>query len=344
MKTHRLLILLGLLVVLLLPATPCYADTPDPDATPTVVQFDMYRNMRADGDWLLLIYANIPYGTPPDQPVTETFIWNMYDTDNVTELGSTVGYAYNVGTYQDDGFGYNVYSMYWDSDNVTDLGMDTKWGASFPVRLTGNPAVFDTPPVYNYTIGVSDYSAETVRANVQDELADRVLFLANDLNVKWGLSAVYSLLVEEEAGPVLSTYGQAFFRGAIYGLQALAPGAFPVEIRLVDVEARDWDTEYSENVTGQWGDTWIDTAQAAGKALFDTDYDLLSVIMLLAMGTGLLIGNIMLTGDHWNGLVDVAVLSVIGARLGMYDLAFLMLVGAVCWFYIGTKVWFGMIR
>ena len=342
MKIHRLLILLGLLVVLLLPATPVYADTPDPDSTPTVVRFNVYQNMRQTGDWLVLIYANIPYGGIPDQPVTETFIWSMLDTDNVTELGSTVGYAYNVGTHQDDGFGYNVYSMYWDADNVTDLDLD--WLTTYTIRLTGNPAVFDTPPVYNYTINIAAYSSETVRADVQAELADRVLFLANDLNVKWGLSADYSLLIEEEAGPVLSIYGQAFFRGAIYGLQSLAPGAFPVEIRLVDVAARDWDPEYSENVTGQWGGTWVDTSQAAGKALFGTDYDLLSIIMLLAMGTGLLIGNIMLTGDHWNGLVDVAVISIMGARLGMYDLAFLIMIAALCWMYIGTKVWFGMIK
>ena len=62
------------------------------------------------------------------------------------------------------------------------------------------------------------------------------------------------------------------------------------------------------------------------------------------MAGGLLVGNIMLTGDHWNGFVDVALLGVIGARLGMFDLAFLILVAAGCWIYIGTKVWFGLIK
>jgi len=344
MKKHRLITLLGLLVVLLLPATPCYADTPDPDSTPTVVQFDVYRNLRETGDRLLLIYANIPYGTIPDTLVDETFIWSMLDTDNVTELGSTTGCAYNVGTHQDDGFGYNVYSMYWDSANVTALFTPGDWGTPYRVKLAGNPAVFDTPPEYNYTISAGDYSTETVSADVQAELADRVLAIATDLDIKWGLSATYSLLVEEEAGPTLSTYGQAFFRCAIYGLQALAPGAFPVEIRLIDIDHRDWDPEYSVNATGQWEGTWIDTAQAAGKALFGTTYDLLSIIMLLVMGVLLVIGNLMLTGDHWNGLVDVAILMVIGARLGMYDLAFLILVAAMCWMYIGTKIWFGVIK
>ena len=341
-KKLRLLLLLGILVALVLPATPAYADTPDPDATPTVVQINVYRNMRVSGDMLVLIYANIPYGAIPDQPVTETFIWSMLGADNVTEVGSTVGYAYNVGTHQDDGYGYNVYSMYWDSGNVTALGI--AGNLNYTIRLAGNPAVFDTPPEYNFTISITDYSTETVQANVQTELAGRIITIANDLNVRWGLTATYSLLIEEETGPKLSIYGQAFFRGAIYGLQALAPGAFPAEIRLIDVPAREWDTEYSENVTEQWGGTWIDTAQAAGEALFGTDYDLLSVIMILVMGVGLLVGNIQLTGDHWNGLVDVALLMVIGARLAMYDLAFLMLVAAICIMYIGTKVWFGMIK
>lgn len=342
MKKLRLLILLGLLVMLVLPATPAYADTPDPDSTPTVQQINVYRNMREAGDMLVLIYANIPYGAIPSTPVTETFIWSMLDTDNVTELGSTVGYAYNVGTHQDDGFGWNVFSMYWDSGNVTALGI--VWNTNYLIRLAGNPVVFDTPPEYNYAISITDYSTETVQANVQAELANRIISIANDLDVKWGLSSVYSLLIEEEAAATLSIYGQAFFRGAIYGLQALAPGAFPVEIRTIDVPAREWDPEYSENVTEQWGGTWIDTAQAAGEALFGTDYDLLSVIMILVMGVGLLIGNIQLTGDHWNGLVDVALLMVIGARLAMFDLAFLILVAAICWMYIGTKVWFGMIK
>ena len=110
------------------------------------------------------------------------------------------------------------------------------------------------------------------------------------------------------------------------------------------MEARTWDTAYADNISAQWGGTWIDTAQAAGKAFFNTDYDLFSIILVLGLGMMLLVGNIMVTGDHWNGMIDVGFLAVITARLGMYDLAILILIAALCWFYIGTKVWFGMIR
>jgi len=88
----------------------------------------------------------------------------------------------------------------------------------------------------------------------------------------------------------------------------------------------------------------VDTAQAAGRALFGTDYDLLSIIILLGLSAGLLFANVQLTGDAWNGLIDVAAFGVIGARLAMYDLAFLILVAAMCWIYISAKIWFGMIR
>jgi len=326
-------------------ATPVFADTPDPDTTPTIDSINIYRNSREANDMLVLIYANIPYGIPPDTPVTETFTWRLMDTDNVTEWGSTVGYAYNVGTHLDDGFGYNVWSMYFSAANVTSMGgMGTVWGTSYPLRLSGNPTVFDTPPVYNFTVNLVDYSTLTVKADVQAELAARILTIAGDLDSKWGLSTTYSLLTQNETGTVLSLYGESFFRGAIHGLQTMAPAVFSVIIRVLDVPSRDWDPEYAENVTSQWAGTWVETAKEGGKALFGTEYDLLSIILLVIMGVGLLIGNIMLTGDHWNGLVDVAIMSIIGASLGMFNLAFLFLIAALCWIYIGMKIWFGLIK
>ncbi len=337
MKLIRLGILLTLLAVLLLNATPVYADTDDPDSTPSIESINIYRNLIETGDLLTLVYANIPYGTLPDTPVTETFIWSLIDTDNVTEFGSTVGTNYN-----DDGYGFNVYSMYFDADNVTAQGIT--WGTSYTLRLAGNPAVFDTPPIFNFSINAANYSVLTVRTEVQAELAARILIIAADLDNKWGLTSAASLITQNETATVLSLNGEAFFRGAIFGLQAMAPGVFGVVIRAIDLDDRTWNTTYSVNLTNQWEGTWAETAQEGGKALFGTDYDLLSIIMLLAMAGFLLYGNITLTGDHWNALIDVTVLGVFAARLGLYDFGFLMLVAALCIFYISAKVWFGIIK
>lgn len=337
----RSAVLMAMVPVLLLQATPVFADTPDPSPAPTVEQLNIYRNMRETGDILFLIKANIPYAVIPDLPVTSTFIWRLIDTDNVTELGNTIGTALNIGTHLDDGYGYNVYSMYFSAAEVSG---NITWGTSYTLRLTGNPTAFDTPPFYNFPINVASYSTLTVQADVQAELAARILTLASELNTLWGLSATFSLLTEVEAGTVLSIFGEAFFRSAIFGLQSLAPTVFSVIIRDFTITDRTWDLEYSENVTAQWGGTWVDTAQAAGKVLFGTDYDLLSVIMMIVMCFGLIIGNVMITGDTWNGLVDVSLFGVIGARLGMYDFAFLLLVAALCLIYISAKIWFRLFK
>ena len=206
MKRFRLGILLALLVAFLLSATPVYADTPDPDSPPTVDGKNAYRNLLETGDWLIVVYANIPYGTLPSTPVTQTYIWQLIDVDGVTELGSTVGYNYN-----DDGYGYNVYSMYWSASEATALGM--VWNTAYTIRLSGNPAVFDTPPVYNYTLNIADYSTLTAQADVQAELAARIIALAGDLDSKWGLSSLYSLLTQNETATVLSIYGRLFSEG-----------------------------------------------------------------------------------------------------------------------------------
>lgn len=333
----KVVVILGLSFALLFCATPAYADTNDPDSTPTVEDINIYRNSIESGDWVVIIYANIPYSAIPDTPVTDTFIWRLIDTDNVTELGSTIGFDFN-----DDGYGYNVYSMYFSASTVTTLGL--VWGTSYPIRLLGNPAVFDSPPIYNFTVNAVDYSSETTRAAVQSEIASRVITIASDLFNKWGLSANTSLLTQNESATVLSTNGESFFRGAIHGLQAMAPGAFSVVIRVIDIEYRTWTDNYSGNLTSQGTGTWVETSQAAGDALFGTDYNFLSLLMLLVMCGALMYGNVTLTGDAWNGLIDCSVLGIIGARLGMFDLGFLMLMAALCIFYISAKIWFGLIK
>ncbi len=337
MKKRRLILIFLVALMVLFSASPVYADTLDPDSDPTIQSFNVYRNLRETGDFLLVIYANIPYAVIPDTPVTETFIWRLLDNDGMTEFGSTVGTNYN-----EDGYGFNVYSMYFTAAEVIALGI--VWATAYPIKLSGNPAVFDTPPVFNYSLAASDYSTATVQLEVQTELAARILVISASLNNQWGLSTLEDLLTETEVGTVLSIFGEAFWRGAINGIQSMAPAAFSVIIRVIDVEARTWTTNYTTNLTNQWSGTWVETAQEGGKALFGTDYDLLSVIMILLMAGGLLVGNIMLTGDQWNGWADVSVIGVVGARLGMFDFGILMLIAAMAWIYISAKIWFGLIK
>jgi len=325
-------IVLAIVGLSLLSATPAYADTPLPDEPPSVEDIYIYRNLLETGDVLILIYANIPYADIPDTLVTQAFIWRLFDVDGETKLGTTTGNAYN-----DSGYGYNLFSFYFDAEYAGD---SLTWGQPYTIRLNGNPSAFGAPPTYNFQITAADYTTLTESTEVKAELATCLLDIASDLDIRWGLTSENSLLAQLELGTVLSVYtGEVFFRTAIYGIQAMAPSIFRFVLRDTDAPDREWELEYSEDLTEQWNGTWIDTAREANKALFGKEYDLVAIIIIAVLCLGLLIGNIMLTGDAWNGMIDALIIFILGARLGMYGLGYLGLIAALCVIYTGAKIW-----
>jgi len=330
MKRRIFISMLVAILAALLISSPVYADTPDPDDTPALVQVDVYRNLLETGDRLYLAYINIPYATLPDTDVTDTFILRLIDTDGTTVLGSTVGYAFN-----DDGYGYNVWSMYFDAAAAL------TWEALYTLRLSGNPAVFDTPPVYNFSIGAGDYTSLVTSAENKAGLATRIIAIADDLDNKWALAVASSLLAETEAGTVLSIYGESFFKGCIYGLQALAPAAFAYVIYNVEITDRTWSSNYTDVLQDQWAGTWVEEARTGSTDFFGTSFDLLTLLLLMAACVAVFLANMGIGsgGEIWAGMTDVTFVLVAGARLGMYGLAYLALIAALAVIYIGIKVW-----
>jgi hypothetical protein len=336
----RIAVILGLVILAtLLIATPAYADTPDPDSTPTVEagRKHVYRNLLETGDYLYIYEANIPYAALPATPVNQTFIWRLVALDGVTVLGQTVGYAYN-----DDGYGYNVYSMYFSAADATAAGM--VWGTAYILRLSGNPAAFLTPPVYNFNFAAGDYTTLTASADNQVALATEILTLAADLNIRWGLATDYFLNLETETGTALSLYGENVFRGAIYGCQALAPQAFRAVVADINAPDRAWNTTYITSLETQNAGTWVETARNASIALFGTvNYDLGGIIALLIICVVLIIGVSSVSNDHWTGLIDAAIVLIVAARMGVYGLGFLGLLAALSIFWIGAKIYRNLI-
>ena len=138
---------------------------------------------------------------------------------------------------------------------------------------------------------------------------------------------------------MLSIYGEAFFRGAIYGVQGMAPAAFSYVFTEMDIEDRTWSENYTGNLTGQWAGFWVQDAKDAGQALFGTDYDLLSLILAVGMCIGAAVAGMMVGGEGWGGMMDASVVGVMTARLGMFGLGYWGLLCAVCIIYIGVRIW-----
>lgn len=318
----------GAILLIFILASPAYAYIDEPDSAPSLEYTKCYRNLLETGDFLIIVYQNTPYADPPDIQVDEAFVMRLIDTDGVTELGQSLAYAFNAS-----GYGYNIYSFYFSAADAPD------WGEEYYLKLTGTPSAFASPPEYNFQINASDYSALTETADVQAELAARILILADDLDNKWGLESDYSLLLSTETGTVLSIYGEAFFRGAIYGVQALAPAVFRLLIEDVNVDPREWSENFTTTLGNQWGGTWVSVSENAGKTFWGVDFNLMGIIMVFLAGFGVVIVNIIIGQDHWSGFLDAAMLSVIFARISFYGLDFLALGAALCWLYVSSRIW-----
>ena len=326
-----LLIILAALLFAIIPASPVMA-TALPDSTPTVEGFWVYRNLLETGDWLIVIYFNIPYATTPNETIWQTYMWRMLDTDNVTELGADLPPAYN-----ENGFGYNVASIYYDAGNVTALGLT--WNATYPMRLSCNPAFFDDPAEYNFNLNSADYTTSNVTVDVQTELATTLLTIASELDIRWGLSAVYSLLSETATGTVLSIYGEAFFRSAIYGLQGLCPQVFAYLIEDIDFTQRTFADTYINILEVQYQGTWAQVSKDAGAALFGTDYDLMAIIVSLLLTLIIMGCTMVVSGDAWHGISDARTGLIAMTRLGFFGLAMLGLIVAVFAIYGASRMW-----
>ena len=135
---------------------------------------------------------------------------------------------------------------------------------------------------------------------------------------------------------MLSTFGQAYWRGNIPAIQSMAPLLFPLAIQNVNVDDPVYTDNYSTALANQYTGTWVETARAAGIALFGTTFNLLDLIIVLLSFVAIVVANIYLTNDAWNGMIDGCLLLLIFTRLSMFEMGYLMLVAAAAILYMGA--------
>lgn len=323
------LVLLSVLVV-----APVFA-IDLPDSTPTIIGKWAWRHVLESNDMLVIIYENTPYTTTPDIDYSEAFNWEYVSTNGSVTHGVSQGYDYN-----DKGYGYNVIGYYFPAAEVASENIT--WGAAYQIQMVGSPVHFTTIPEYIFSMNAADYSALTDAEDIQTDIEQRILLLAADLNTKWALGTTYSLLSQTETGTVLSIYGEAFFRGALYGVQGYAPNIFSLVISSIDTSVlsdRTWSDNYSSNLTSQYAGTDIDTGMTAGNALLDVSYNLFGLLITLGIMAAIVIISLVIGGDFWGAFVGCVAPAVICTRIGLFGMGELALIAAVCWLFLSAKVW-----
>jgi hypothetical protein len=227
-----------------------------PDTTPEILSLKAYKDLLEPNDVLFVILADIKYDIIPDIPVSRSFIWSLME--NGVEVGWNVGYAMH-----DNGYGLNVYSLYFPAIFAIDWGNIT----DYSLQLAGSPDVFALPvPVYDIADSVDYYIIEDTWVSAPDyhiALASALAAVARTLEQEWQVV----LLDEQDTKTVLSSNGEKLFRNAIPGIQTMAPSLFYIQSEAADVGARVWgtalDTTYKARLAGADGiigtadDNWI---------------------------------------------------------------------------------------
>ena len=185
----------------------------------------VFRNLVETGDMLYVFEYNIAFTSDnfsDNISASESFIFRLYDTDNVTVLATATPYAFPF--FDTNGYSHGVSGFYF-------ANADTKpaWGSAVKIELYGLPTYFTPAQSCNYTLTASNYTSSTTQEANQTALYNYIL-LETDRLTKFYDDTGVILQGTSDTGMVLSNYGENYFRGAIPGIQTLCPSLFYIQV------------------------------------------------------------------------------------------------------------------
>lgn len=267
-KIGWLAILIALTFIILMPVA-VMADTAAPNTT-AINESHVWRNVLETGDYLLVCRYAVNYTSVPALDIDETFTFRLMAANNTYEYG-----AVNAYPYQNKGYGQGIVSWYFDADNAP------PWGQTYWIRLEGKAIAFDDPPIYTFNLAAMDYSGKTVRSEVQAEIAEILIEMAKTVGGSW--SPAVELTEEGETSTILSTYGEAYFRPAIPGIQTMSPGLFFLQIYDVTVTAEAWSTNQSDAAAGIVQNTTAGEGVSGVADLFNMSFSVVAMIPIVLL-------------------------------------------------------------
>jgi len=330
-RRHVLLRIVGAALVpvgiLLATAAGVFATDP-PTSTPTISDVKANVNLIDSGDVLIYGLYNIPYGVedlPPDD-ASKTYLIRLMGTDGTTQIGVVRPFP-----RFDSGYNKGVYGFYFSAaDNLTT-------DQPYIIRISQNPAFFDSPLAYDTEMPLSAWTSANTQALNQLELTLNILSLAEDMEAAHDAT----LLESSVGGTVLSDpTGETYFRGAIYGIQAMAPSLFLVQSLTWDTDDRDWETTEFDDYGTRFSGYFIGTAADNTSATFGLETPM---FMGLIFALPVIVGAVVVSSIKFKkaepGFLVSSLVLILVALMGWIDIALFALVFQMMAMYIGY-LWF----
>lgn len=320
--TSALLIVIILMICLALPVLAIS----NPDSDPTISDIHTNTYLIESGDMAIYGQYDIPHGSIPTDDADETYLIRLIDTDNSSQLGCVVPFV-----KFDSGYNEGVFAFYFAAADAPTANQ------SYIIRITQNPAYFTSPQSWDYVIQSTDWTTETS----QDD--NRTEFRINIINIAEQLESAHSetLLESSVGGTVLADpAGEAYFRGAIYGIQAMCPALFLVQAITWDTTDRSWATTQFDSYGTRYTGTFIGTASDNTSATFGLETN---VMMAAIFGLPIILGAVIVSTAKWRrqdpGYMVAMLVFICTALMGWLDPAVFALIFQLCAMYIGY-LWF----
>ena len=239
-------------------------------AAPTNLQFEsvsVFHHVIEEDDFVLIFHYNIHYdASQPDESANKLFTFRLLDTNGIDHLGAVVPYAYYNSGY-DQGCG----AFYFSAEDAP------AWEQAYVVRISGNPEYFSSPPLVSRTLILSDYSQLETQGENQAVLGNYIIEIGRDLETNWSAE----LLFVGDTGTMLNPTGESYFKGAITGLQAMAPQIFPIRTTSPQYEETEWTEAQGEAYRTRFLDTWFGEALQSLGNLFHVPWNFVSGMFII---------------------------------------------------------------
>lgn len=227
-----------------------------------VINVCAYQGVLETGDQLYLVFYEATYDLATDAPETYTaedvLLFRLMN--GTSELKSSAPYP-----YFDDGFSYGIGAIYFDSDEISSLGMTWGSGSGYTLRLQGNPLITWNPPSAPHYLATSILYYDD---DVEETLALRIRTLANLIESKWDVD-----LIEGPAGDsYLTLYGEEYFSWTIPNLRDMVPDVYMITTDEPNTYSRNLYADYYMGGDDSDCDLYTDERYAQSFTASDSYY------------------------------------------------------------------------
>lgn len=227
MKKRLFTVVGGILAIGLLLASPVLAYLDPPTSATSIQSVVVARNLVDEGDVGVFFHFRVPYDTyPTDASATDSIVFRLYDTDEVTLLATNVPYVF--ASFETNGYGDGM-SMFYFTDNSS-----ITWDDSYRINIVGLPLYFDPSLTSLYTLTSADFVDAVTQADNRAELFTYIIGICNTFKTIYPEVVLKS---STDSGTVLSEYGESYFRSAVLGIQSMCPQLFFAQTYIPEVMA-----------------------------------------------------------------------------------------------------------